>query len=138
VTEAAFETASWLRRILALVVDWLACTLVVVAFVGTKRYTEPGAFEQTYTLLVYVLESAVLTWFAGGSFGKLLTGLRVVPVDGRVRPLNPLKVVVRQVLIILVIPPLIFRHDGRGLHDMFADTATVTMPTFKELVGKQS
>jgi len=138
VTEAAFETASWLRRILALIVDWLACTFVVVAFVGTAEYTEPGAPEQTYTLLVYVLESAVLTWFAGGSFGKIVTGLRVVPVDGRVRPLNPLKVVVRQVMIVLVIPPLIFRSDGRGLHDMFADTATVTMSTFKELVSNRS
>jgi uncharacterized RDD family membrane protein YckC len=138
VTEAAFETASWLRRILALIVDWLACTFVVVAFVGTAEYTEPGAPEQIYTLLVYVLESAVLTWFAGGSFGKIVTGLRVVPVDGRVRPLNPLKVVARQVMIVLVIPPLIFRSDGRGLHDMFADTATVTMSTFKELVGNRS
>ena len=137
-TEAAFDTASWLRRILALIVDWTACTFVVVAFVGTKRYTEPGAPEQTYTLLVYVLESAVLTWFAGGSFGKLITGLRVVPVDGRVRPLNPLKVLARQVLIILVIPPLMFRADGRGLHDMLAGTATVTMPTFRELTGTRA
>jgi uncharacterized RDD family membrane protein YckC len=138
VTEAAFETASWMRRILALLVDWFACTLVVVLFVGTAEYTEPGAPEQTYTLLVYVLESAVLTWFAGGSFGKIVTGLRVVPVDGRVRPLNPLKVIARQVMIVLVIPPLIFRSDGRGLHDMFAGTATVTMPTFRELTGNRA
>ena len=80
----------------------------------------------------------MLTWFAGGSFGKLVTGLRVVPVDGRVRPLNPLKVLARQVLIVLVIPPLIFRADGRGLHDMVAGTATVTMPTFRGLVGRRS
>jgi uncharacterized RDD family membrane protein YckC len=120
VTEAAFETASWLRRILALFVDWTACTLVVVLFVGTDRYTEPGAPEQYYTLLIYVLESAVLTWAAGGSFGKLVTGLRVVPVDGRVRPL---------------IPPLVFKSDGRGLHDLFAGTASVTAPTFRALVA---
>jgi uncharacterized RDD family membrane protein YckC len=137
VTEAAFETASWLRRILALLVDWTACTFVVVAFVGTARYTEPGAPEQSFTLLAYIVESAVLTWFAGGSFGKLVTGLRVVPVDGRVRPLNPLKVLARQVLIVLVIPPLVFRSDGRGLHDMLAGTATVTMPTFRALVARR-
>jgi uncharacterized RDD family membrane protein YckC len=135
VTEAAFETASWLRRILALFVDWTACTLVVVLFVGTDRYTEPGAPEQYYTLLVYVLESAVLTWAAGGSFGKLVTGLRVVPVDGRVRPLNPLKVFARQVMVVLVIPPLVFKSDGRGLHDLFAGTASVTAPTFRALVA---
>ena len=136
-TEAAFETASWLRRILALFVDWTVSTFVVIAFVGTARYTEPGAPEQSFTILVYVVESAVLTWFAGGSFGKLVTGLRVVPVDGRVRPLNPLKVLARQVLIVLVIPPLVFRSDGRGLHDMLAGTATVTMPTFRALVARR-
>jgi uncharacterized RDD family membrane protein YckC len=42
------------------------------------------------------------------------------------------------VLIVLVIPPLIFRADGRGLHDMVAGTATVTMPTFRGLVGQRS
>lgn len=135
-TEAAFETASWLRRIVALLVDWTASTFVVVAFVGTEQYTEPGAPEQTYTLLVYVLETAVLTWFAGGSFGKLATGLRVVPLDGVVRMMNPLKVIARQVLVVLVIPPLIFRADGRGLHDMAAGTATVTASTFRALMEK--
>ena len=54
------------------------------------------------------------------------------------RPLNPLKVLARQVMIVLVIPPLIFRADGRGLHDMVAGTATVTMPTFRELTGNAS
>ena len=133
-TEAAFETASWLRRILALFVDWLVSTFVVIALVGLDEYTETGAVS--YLVLVCTsCESAVLTWLAAGSFGKLVTGLRVVPVDGRVRPLNPLKVLARQVLIVLVIPPLVFRHDGRGLHDMFAGTATVTMPTFRALLA---
>lgn len=134
-TEAAFETASWLRRILALLVDWLVSTLAIIALVGLETYTDARGPEQFYVLFMYVAESAVLTWFAGGSFGKLVTGLRVVPLDGQVRPLNPLKVVARQVMIALVIPPLIYRSDGRGLHDMFAGTATVTMPTFRELVA---
>ena len=137
-TEAAFETASWLRRILALMVDWVASILAVVPFVGTGVIPfgggDPGGTDQFYVLLMYVGESAVLTWFAGGSFGKLATGLRVVPVDGHVRMLNPLKVVARQVSVVLVIPPLVFRQDGRGLHDMLAGTATVTTPTFRELM----
>jgi uncharacterized RDD family membrane protein YckC len=136
VTEAAFETASWLRRILALCVDWLVSTLAVIALVGLEEYTNASGPEQFYVLGMYVVESAVLTWFAAGSFGKLVTGLRVVPVDGNVRMMNPLKVVARQVMIALVIPPLVFRPDGRGLHDMFAGTATVTMPTFRVLLGR--
>ncbi len=135
-TEAAFETASWLRRILALVVDWTVSTLIVIAILGLEEYTDPGGPDQFAVLGVYVVQSAVLTWLAAGSFGKLVTGLRVVPVDGRLRPINPLKVLARQVLIALVIPPLIFRQDGRGLHDMFAGTATVTKPTFVALLGR--
>jgi uncharacterized RDD family membrane protein YckC len=136
VTEPAFETASWLRRILALLVDWLVSTLIVIALVGLDEYTDPGGPDQWGVLAVYVVESALLTWLAAGSFGKLVTGLRVVPADGRLRPLNPLRVLVRQVLVALVIPPLIYRSDGRGLHDLFARTATVTMPEFRRLLGK--
>ena len=135
-TEAAFETASWLRRILALIVDWTVSTLIVIALIGLEEYTDTGGPDQFYVLGVYVVESAVLTWLAAGSFGKLVTGLRVVPVDGRPRPINPLRILARQVLIAVVIPPLIFRADGRGLHDMLAGTATVTMPTFRSLLGR--
>jgi uncharacterized RDD family membrane protein YckC len=137
VTEAAFETASWLRRVLALIVDWMVSTLIVIAIFGLDEYTDTGGPDQFAVLGVYVVESALLTWLAAGSFGKLVTGLRVVPVDGVFRPLNPLKVLARQVLVALVIPPLIYRNDGRGLHDMLAGTATVTMPTFRELLSQQ-
>ncbi|TYL55682.1 RDD family protein [Nocardioides sp. BGMRC 2183] len=133
--ETELPTASWGRRIVALIVDWTVSTLVVVAFVGLDEYSEPGSVASAYTLGVYVLESALLTWLVGGSFGKLVTGLRVVPVDGRIRPMNPLKLLLRQVMVALVIPPLVFRPNGRGLHDMVADTATVTNETFRSLVA---
>jgi uncharacterized RDD family membrane protein YckC len=130
-----FETASWGRRILALFVDWIASTLVVIALVGLEDYTDASGPESFYVLVVYAVESALLTWLAGGSFGKLATRLRVVPIDGRPRPLNPLRLLVRQVLIALVVPPLVFRPDGRGLHDLFAGTATVTLQTYRALAG---
>ena len=128
-----FPTASWGRRILALFVDWTASTLVVLAFVGLEEYGEPGSPAGFYTLGVFVLESALFTWLLGGSFGKLLTGLRVVPARGRGRLANPLPLLARQVAIVLVIPPLVFRSDGRGMHDLLAGTATVTMPTYRKL-----
>lgn len=129
-----FETASWARRVLALLVDWAASTLVVVAFVGWADYSEPGSTAQLYVLPAYVIESALFTWLLGGSFGKLVTRLRVVPADGRLRPFNPLKTLFRQVLIALVIPPLVYRPDGRGLHDVLAGTATVTLEEFQRLL----
>ncbi|MGA8845077.1 MAG: RDD family protein [Nocardioides sp.] len=128
-----FQTASWGRRALALAIDWLASTLVVIAIIGTERYGEPGGSGSLIILAVYVAESALFTWLMAGSFGKLATGLRVVPAAGRWRPISPLRLLVRQVLVALVIPPLVFRPDGRGLHDLFADTATVTKATYQSL-----
>ncbi len=128
-----FETASWARRVLALFVDWVVSTLVVIAFVGLEEYGEPGSPAQAFTLGVYVLESALFTWLLGGSFGKLVTMLRVVPASGRGSLHNPLVLLARQVAIALVIPPLVFRQDGRGLHDILAGTATVTMDTYRQL-----
>ncbi|WP_237111541.1 RDD family protein [Nocardioides sp. WS12] len=127
------ETASWGRRILALLVDWMLCTLVVIAIFGLDEYTEPGSIASALVLVVYVVETALLTWLAGGSIGKLLTGLCVVPADGHLRKLNPLKALGRQILVALVIPPLVFRSDGRGLHDLFAGTSTVTFATLRSL-----
>lgn len=129
-----FETASWGRRILALLVDWLICTLAVVAVFGIDEYTTTGSVASILVLPVYVVESALLTWLAGGSVGKLLTGLCVVPADGRLRKLNPIKAFGRQLLVALVIPPLVFRTDGRGLHDLYAGTSTVTFATLRTLV----
>lgn len=131
-----FPTASWGRRILALFVDWAASTLVVLAFVGLDEYGEPGSPAQLYTLVVFVLEAALFTWLLGGSFGKLVTGLRVVPAAGRGRLSNPLPLLGRQVAIALVIPPLVFRPDGRGLHDIAAGSAVVTIQTFRHLAGR--
>jgi uncharacterized RDD family membrane protein YckC len=137
VTSAAagtpFETATWARRIAALLVDWLASTLVVIAFIGLEDYAATGSPAPAYVLVVYVVESALLTWAAGGSFGKLATRLRVVRADLGTRPLNPFVLLARQVGIALVIPPLVYRPDGRGLHDVMAGTATVTLQTYRSL-----
>jgi hypothetical protein len=37
------------------------------------------------------------------------------------------------VMVALVIPPLVYRSDGRGLHDLVAGTMTVTVGTFRSL-----
>ncbi len=119
-----FETASWGRRILALAVDWVACIAVVSIF--TPVFGETGGQGSLYTLLVYVAESTILTATVGGSFGKMLTRLRVIRVsDGGRLPL--LQSLARSILIALVIPPLVFRPDGRGLHDVLTGSATVPL-----------
>lgn len=121
------EPAPWGRRILALLVDWLASTLVVVVLLGGLAGWSENRGSGFYTLLVFALESGVLTAVAGGSFGKLATRLRVVRNDGSGRPIDLLRSLLRQAMVCLVIPPLVFRPDGRGLHDLAAGSVTVTI-----------
>jgi hypothetical protein len=116
------EYASWPRRILALVIDWIASTLVTIGIVGLGDYSQQGGNSGWVVLGVFALEVSVLTTLTGGSFGQLLTRIRVLTTEGR--PLSLLVSVARTVLICAVVPPLIFKPDsGRGLHDLWTGSA---------------
>ncbi len=127
----ALETASWPRRMLALLVDWTACTLVVVAVIGPTAWLD-DRFAGIYTMGVFLLECALFTALLGGSFGKLATRLRVVRIDGSGRPLDLGRCLLRAALVCLVIPPLVFRPDGRGLHDVAVGSATVELAAARQ------
>jgi uncharacterized RDD family membrane protein YckC len=108
-----------MRRVLALLVDWFASKAVAGLVVGSGVWTTNGV-EQLWVFAVFIAEASILTALTGGSFGQLLFRIRVVRVDGR--PLTLLHAVVRTVLICLVIPPLVFNRDQRGLHDLAVAT----------------
>ncbi len=120
------EYASWRRRIAALLIDWAACTLVTVGILGPGDYAQdPNA--SWVVLGVFAVEVSVLTALTGGSFGQLLTRIRVLTPQGR--PLNLLMAVARTLLICAVVPPLVFKPDtGRGLHDLWTGSATYVRP----------
>jgi uncharacterized RDD family membrane protein YckC len=120
------DTASWAHRFGALIVDWAACTLIVMLVLGPGGWSD-DPYAGFYTTGIFVVESAFFTAAMGGSFGKLVTRLRVVRSDGSNRPLELIPALMRSVLIALVIPPLVFRPDGRGLHDMAARSKTVRL-----------
>ena len=118
------ESATWGRRILALFVDWVTCLAVVEGLVAVDVLD--GNPNGLGTLALFVVESALFTALAGGSFGKLATRLRVVRNDGSGRPVSLLRALGRSVLVALLVPPLL-TFDGRGLHDVAAGTRTVTV-----------
>ena len=116
------EYASWPRRIVALVIDWIASTLVTIGIVGLGDYSQRGGTSSWVVLGVFAVEVSLLTTLAGGSFGQLLTGIRVLTTEGR--PLSLLVAIARTLLICVVMPPLIFKPDsGRGLHDLWTGSA---------------
>jgi uncharacterized RDD family membrane protein YckC len=110
--------ATWLRRIAALCIDWAASSLVAAFILG--GFDAPA--YQWLPLVVFWLESAFGVALAGASFGQLLVRIRVHRLDGR--PLTLFRALQRQLLVCLVIPPLVFRDDGRGLHDLWTQSAT--------------
>jgi uncharacterized RDD family membrane protein YckC len=116
--------AGWGRRALALALDWVGSMMVVGLFVGSDLWGGTGAV-QWGPLAVFAAERWVLTSLSGGSVGQLLTRTRVVRTDGS--PLGPGRALARTLLICLVIPPVVYNRDQRGLHDLAVDSVAVRL-----------
>ncbi len=101
------------RRLGALMIDWLMCTVIALA-----------VFHNQYlTIVVFAVEVYVLIALTGFTVGKRLLGLRVVRMDGR--PVGLIWSLVRTILFLAVIPALVFDQDQRGLHDKAANTVVI-------------
>jgi uncharacterized RDD family membrane protein YckC len=103
-------------------IDWLASMLVVALFVGAQVWTGRG-LVQWGPMGVFLLEATLFTALLGGSFGQLACRVVVVRLDGG--PVTVLRALLRTLLVCLVVPPLIFNPDQRGLHDLAARTVTL-------------
>ena len=101
------------RRLLALLIDWLASTVVALGLFHSARWT----------LVVFCVEVYLLTALTGFTVGKRLLGLRVARLDGK--PVGFWWSLVRTILLITVIPPLVTDRDLRGLHDRAANTIVI-------------
>ena len=105
------------RRLGALIIDWLLCT--VVAY---------GLFRAQYlTIVVFAVEVYLGTALGGFSVGKRLLNIRVVRVLKRGEPVGFRWAAVRTVLLLLVLPAILLDSDRRGLHDRAADTIVVRL-----------
>lgn len=119
--EGSRSVAGWGRRVAALFIDWFA-SLLVTRFIGAFADLSPDTVR-ALPLLVFFLEVTLFTAVAGGSFGQLALRVVVVRLDGR--PVTILAALLRTLLICLVIPPLVFNRDNRGLHDLAVGTVTL-------------
>ncbi len=115
------SVASWLRRVGALFIDWIASSLV--ASVIAEAAGVGADTERLLPLLVFLTEVTLASAIAGASFGQLALRIVVVRLDRR--PVTILNALVRTVLICLVIPPVVFNRDNRGLHDLAVGTITL-------------
>lgn len=101
------------RRVLALLIDWV---LSLVIAIGLFRMPVGGHGGSSFLpLAILFVESTVLVGTLGHTIGHRVMGLRVELVDGH--PLRVVGAALRTMLMIMVVPPLVWDGDGRGLHD---------------------
>lgn len=119
------SVAGWSRRLAALLIDWVICSLIALGF-----FYHPGSHEanvlaqpRLWTLAVFGVQDFVLTATLGFTIGKRLTGLRVIRLDRR--PVGFARALARTVLLMLVVPVMIMDRDLRGLQDKAAATVVV-------------
>jgi hypothetical protein len=118
--------AGYVRRFVALCVDWFACLLIVSVFFSPVVPFTPnlvfGSPDLSLIILgLFVVETWLLVWLLGGSFGQKLIGLSVVSINGDGR-VSFWRALIRSALVALVLPPLIVDGQGRGLQDRAAST----------------
>ncbi|WP_037669082.1 RDD family protein [Streptomyces griseus] len=107
------------RRLGALAVDWGLCLLIAYGLITQSYHDAAQVWGPVILFVLMVLTVGTV----GFTPGKRFFGLRVVALD--TGTVNPLRALLRTVLLFLAIPPLIWDRDGRGLHDRLARTVEV-------------
>jgi len=117
------------RRLIALIVDWVLCSLIVSSITGHIIFgnaQDPHYFAAQYgTLVLYTVEVYLLTAISGLTVGKRLLGIRAIRTNGD----NPgfKWAAIRTLLLLFIIPACLTDRDLRGLHDRAADTIVVRL-----------
>jgi uncharacterized RDD family membrane protein YckC len=152
-----FDLAGVGIRFLALVLDGVLIGVPVVLFIMRQNYSMAVALEQTrgqatvppeyqqamlsylmsmsgQTLFVVILAGlypTLTTWWLGGTFGKLICGLRVVRPDGealgffRCLSRETIKGLFSSQFFCLGYIIALFTSENRTLHDLVCDTRVV-------------
>jgi uncharacterized RDD family membrane protein YckC len=114
-------------RVAAYIVDALASALIAALFVPRHGHGGAGfasSLPGLWSLVPFAADYILGSLVAGRTLGMYLTGIRLVRVD-RTAAVDPVRILLRTVLLVLLVPALVFDRDGRGLHDRVADTAVV-------------
>ncbi len=113
------------RRIVALIIDYAAATIIATAFFGYDQFALPSVAGVTMfsPLIVFAILQVLFIPTIGGSPGHRVMGLRLELLHGGWTGLW--RPIVRTLLLLVVIPAAIWDADQRGLHDKAAGTILV-------------
>jgi len=105
------------RRMVGLMIDWLACTATV------KGFDLGGPIS---TLLLFFGEMSLLTALGGQSFGHRVIVIKVVRFNDGGAP-TPLQALIRSFLICTVIFAITYDENGRGIHERLSGTYLIKL-----------
>lgn len=117
--------ATFPRRLVAIFIDWMACTFIALAILRVPWGGLAGT-ESLLPLGLFALENLLLVGTGGFTLGHGFIGLRVHRLEalqaGQPSMPGGPAALIRTVLLCLVIPAFIVDRHGRGLHDRAAGT----------------
>lgn len=111
------------RRLLAFWIDWL---LIEGMFFVLGQTVFPGvntAVLDVAQLVIFWLYMVAAAGFMGHMVGHFALGMQVQQLDGK--PAGWLTALIRQSMVMLVLPVVIMDADQRGLHDRARHTILV-------------
>jgi uncharacterized RDD family membrane protein YckC len=120
------QTPSLIRRLGALLIDWIVAALSAVALAGVSYPPAPLDEDPSQTFIIigfFVAEVSLLSGLLGRSIGKRVMGLRLENPDGQ--PIGVPRAVLRTLLLCLVLPAIVMTDDKRGIHDLAARSRVV-------------
>lgn len=103
------------RRLVAIFVDWIPCTVVAQTLTSNPAWS---------SLMLFALVTVVGVATTGRSPGHWALGLHVASVETGARP-TLTATFVRTALLCLGVPALLMNEDGRGWHDRAARTVVL-------------
>lgn len=121
------EIPSLIRRLGALLIDWIIASLSAVAIAGVSYPPAPLDKDPSQTFIIigfFILEVGVLTGLLGRSIGKRLLGMKIENRQGH--PIGVPRALLRTALLVLVLPAIVMTDDKRGMHDLAAGSRVVT------------
>jgi hypothetical protein len=142
----AGSLVSMSRRVAGLFVDWIIATGLAALIVRpdpariiakmhvAAGQAPPSNFEavssalSTPTFLVWFVLGIVTVTLFGFTPGQYFLRMRVARVDADA-PVGFVRALVRQVLLVFVVPALFADSDGRGMHDRATGTGLVRSGT---------
>jgi uncharacterized RDD family membrane protein YckC len=120
------EIPSLIRRLGALLIDWIVAALSAVALAGVSYPPAPLDEDPSQTFIIigfFVAEVGILTGLLGRSIGKRVLGMHIENAEGR--PIGVPRAILRTLLLCIVLPAIVMTDDKRGIHDLAAGSRVV-------------